>query len=62
MQLDDNFSTEDEKVTKEEIVDLEKEFLEEKVKKKVLMSLMLRGLQALMAFLLCFIRDCGILR
>jgi hypothetical protein len=33
MQLDDNFSTEDEKVTKEENVDLE-EFLEEKVKKR----------------------------
>jgi hypothetical protein len=61
MQLDDNFSTEDEKVTKEENVDLEKEFSEEEVK-KVLMSLILRGLLALMAFLLCFIRDCGILR
>jgi hypothetical protein len=61
MQLDDNFSTEDEKVTKEENVDLEKEFSEEEVK-KVLMSLILRGLLVLMAFLLCFIRDCGILR
>jgi hypothetical protein len=35
MQLDDNFSTEDVKVTKEENVDLEKEFLEEKVKKGI---------------------------